>query len=104
LGLLAGRALPSMIPWVRDDRLAEATLAVALAYGVFVATERPFHVSGIVAVPGSGLAISALGRSRITPYNWSFLTDLWDQIAFWARALAFVLASILVSPIFFTDI
>jgi monovalent cation:H+ antiporter, CPA1 family len=96
LGLLAGRALLGVIPWVRDDRLAEATLTVALAYGVFIAAERLFHVSGVVAVLGAGLAISALGRSRIAPYNWSFLTDLWDQIAFWARSLVFILASILV--------
>jgi monovalent cation:H+ antiporter, CPA1 family len=96
LGLLAGRALLWVIPWVRDDRLAEATLTVALAYGVFIAAERLFHVSGVVAVLGSGLAVSALGRSRVAPYNWSFLTDLWDQIAFWARSLVFILASILV--------
>jgi CPA1 family monovalent cation:H+ antiporter len=96
LGLLAGRALLWVIPWVRDDRLAEATLTLALAYGVFIAAERLFHVSGVVAVLGSGLSLSALGRSRIAPYNWSFLTDLWDQIAFWARSLVFILASILV--------
>jgi len=96
LGMLAGRALLAVIAWVRDDRLAEATLTLALAYGVFIAAERLFHVSGVVAVLGSGLTISALGRSRIAPYNWSFLTDLWDQIAFWARSLVFILASILV--------
>src|SRR5215472_3128768 len=96
LGLLAGRLSLSIIHWLYDDRLAEATLTVALAYGVFVVAERLFHVSGIVAVLGTGLAVSALGRSRIAPYNWSFLTDLWDQIAFWARSLVFVLASILV--------
>jgi CPA1 family monovalent cation:H+ antiporter len=95
-GLLAGRALLSIIPWLRDDRLAETTLTLALAYGVFIAAERLFHVSGIVAVLGAGLTVSALGRSRIVPYNWAFLTDLWDQIAFWARSLVFVLASILV--------
>ena len=96
LGLVAGRLSLSIIHCLRDDRLAEATLTVALAYGVFIVAERLFHVSGIVAVLGAGLAISALGRSRIAPYNWSFLTDLWDQIAFWARSLVFVLASILV--------
>src|SRR6516164_1003130 len=96
LGLLAGRALLAVIPWVRDDRLAEATLTLALAYAVFVAAERLFHVSGVVAVLGSGLTVSALGRARIAPHNWSFLTDLWDQIAFWARSLVFILASILV--------
>ena len=96
LGMFAGRALLAVIPTVRDDRLAEATLTLALAYGVFIAAERLFHVSGVVAVLGSGLTISGLGRSRIAPYNWSFLTDLWDQIAFWARSLVFILASILV--------
>jgi monovalent cation:H+ antiporter, CPA1 family len=96
LGFLAGRALLWVIPLVRDDRLAEATLTLALAYGVFIAAERLFHVSGVVAVLGSGLTVSAFGRSRIAPYNWSFLTDLWDQIAFWARSLVFILASILV--------
>src|SRR5215831_14003834 len=40
LGLLSGRALLLTIPWVRDDRLAEATLTLALAYGVFIAAER----------------------------------------------------------------
>ncbi|TMJ63719.1 MAG: cyclic nucleotide-binding domain-containing protein [Alphaproteobacteria bacterium] len=89
-------ALLAVIPWVRDDRLAEATLTLALAYGVFVVAERLLHVSGVVAVLAAALTISALGRSRIAPYNWSFMTDLWDQIAFWARSLIFILASILV--------
>ena len=96
VGLIAGRALLAVIPWVRDDRSAEASLTVALAYGVFVVSERLFHVSGVVAVLSCGLTVSALGRSRITPYNWSFLSDLWDQIAIWARSLVFILASILV--------
>ena len=96
LGFLAGRALLQLIPWTRDDRLAEATLTVALPYLVFIAAEQVVHVSGVVAVLCAGLTLSASGRSRITPYNWSFITDLWAQIAFWAHSLVFVLASILV--------
>ena len=96
LGLLGGRALLQLIPWTRDDRLAEATLTVALPYLVFIAAEQLVHVSGVVAVLCAGLTVSAFGRSRITPYNWSFITDLWAQIAFWAHSLVFVLASILV--------
>ena len=96
LGLLAGRALLQLIPWTRDDRLAEATLTVALPYLVFIAAENLVHVSGVVAVLCAGLTVSAFGRSRITPYNWSFITDLWAQIAFWAHSLVFMLASILV--------
>jgi monovalent cation:H+ antiporter, CPA1 family len=96
LGLIAGRGFLWVIPWLGEDRLAEGTLTLALAYGVFIAADRLFHVSGVVAVLGSGLTVSALGRSRIAPDNWTFLSDLWDQIAFWARSLVFVLASILV--------
>ena len=96
LGLVAGRTLLWVIPWLGEDRRAEGTLSLALAYGVFITADRLFHVSGVVAVLGSGLTVSALGRSRIAPSNWSFLVDLWDQIAFWARSLVFVLASILV--------
>jgi len=96
VGLFLGRFLLWIIPRVGDDRLAEATLTLAFAYLVFIAAERLFHVSGVVAVLVSGLTVSALGPSRIAPENWSFLVDLWEQIAFWARSLIFVLASILV--------
>lgn len=96
VGFLAGRLLLWIIPLVGDDRLAQATLTLGFAYLVFIAAERLFHVSGVVAVLASGLTMSALGRARITPENWAFLADLWEQIAFWARSLIFVLASILV--------
>ena len=96
LGVAAGRAFLEAIPWIRDDRLAEGTLMVALAYLAFVAAEQVFHVSGVVAVLVSGMTVSAFGRTRIGPDNWNFLTDLWEQIAFWAHSLVFLLASILI--------
>ncbi|MGE5268203.1 MAG: cation:proton antiporter [Thiohalocapsa sp.] len=96
VGFAAGRIMLWIMPWLGDDRLAEATLTVAFAYLAFIAAERLFHVSGVVAVLAAGLTVSALGPARIAPENWSFLTELWDQIAFWARSLIFVLASILV--------
>ncbi len=96
VGFAAGRILLWIIPRVGDERLAEATLTLAFAYLAFIAAERLFHVSGVVAVLAAGLTISALGPSRIAPENWSFLAGLWEQIAFWARSLIFVLTSILV--------
>jgi CPA1 family monovalent cation:H+ antiporter len=101
LGALAGRAFLEIIRWTRDDRLAEGTLTVALAYLVFIAAERVFHVSGVVAVLAAGLTINGFGRTRIAPYNWAFLGDLWEQIAFWAHSLIFLLASILVPKLLF---
>ncbi len=65
-------------------------------YLAFIVSERLFHVSGVVAVLGAGLTLSALGLSRIAPENWAFLSELWEQIAFWARFLIFVLASVLI--------
>ncbi len=96
LGFVAGRILLIAVGWLGGDRLAEASLTVALAYLAFIAGERVFHVSGVVTVLVAGMTTSALGRARISPYNWAFLGDLWEQVAFWARSLVFVLASILV--------
>jgi CPA1 family monovalent cation:H+ antiporter len=96
LGFFAGRLLLWVMRHVSGDRLAEATLTLAFAYLSFIAAERLVHVSGVVAVLAAGLTISALGPSRIAPENWTFLSDLWEQIAFWGRSLIFVLASILV--------
>ena len=101
LGVVAGRAFLQVIPWLRDDRLAEGTLTVALAYLAFIAAESLFHVSGVVAVLASGMTVSFFGRSRIGPDNWSFLTDLWEQIAFWAHSLVFLVASILIPKLLF---
>jgi monovalent cation:H+ antiporter, CPA1 family len=47
-------------------------------------------------VLAASLTVAALGPARIAPENWSFLVDLWEQIAFWARSLIFILAAILV--------
>jgi monovalent cation:H+ antiporter, CPA1 family len=101
LGAVVGRAFLFVIPWTRDDRLAEGTLTVALAYLVFIAAERLLHVSGVVAVLAAGLTVNGFGRTRIAPYNWAFLTDLWEQIAFWAHSLVFLLASLLVPRLLF---
>ena len=97
VGLLAGQVLLWLITRFGDDRLVATTLTLAFAYLSFIAAERLFHVSGVVAVLVSGLTVSAVGPSRIAPENWSFLVELWEQLGFWARSLIFVLASMLVS-------
>jgi monovalent cation:H+ antiporter, CPA1 family len=102
LGVLTGRVLVWLIERVMGDRLAEASLTLGSSYLVFIAAERLLHVSGVVAVLATGATISALGRSRIESANWDFLVELWQQIAFWARSLIFVLASILVPHLLVT--
>ena len=96
VGFLGARLLMKMVPWLRDSRLAEMTLTLALPYIVYILCERHFHVSGVIAVVTAGLVVSALGRHRFDPDNREFLQNVWAQLGFWASSLVFVLASILV--------
>lgn len=96
LGAIAGRIFLDLIPWTREERLAVATLTLALPYLTYISADKALHVSGVVAVLAAGMTVSAFGRTRIAPDTWSFLDDLWSQLAFWAHSLVFLLASLLV--------
>jgi monovalent cation:H+ antiporter, CPA1 family len=96
VGLVGGRALMMLVPWLRDSRLAETTLTLALPYLVYILSERYFEVSGVTAVVVAGLEVNAQGRRRLAPQNRAFLHDIWQQLAFWASSLVFILASMLV--------
>jgi len=96
VGFVGGRALMMVVPWLRNSRLAEMTLTLALPYIVYILSERYFDVSGVTAVVSAGLVVSALGRHRFDPDNRDFLEDVWAQLGFWASSLVFILASILV--------
>ncbi len=95
-GVIAGRLMLTLVGWTRDNPLAEATLTLALAYLAYIVADRVFQVSGVVATLTAGMTVSALGRTRIDPVNWSFLEGVWRQVAFWAHSLVFLLASIMV--------
>lgn len=94
-GLVAGRLVVWLLPLLRDLPSAEVTLTLALPYLVFVSCES-VHISGVVAVVAAGLTISALARPRLSPGSWAHLQAVWDQIAYWAGSLVFILASLLV--------
>ena len=99
-GLLAGylgaRAVIALLPWLQDLRLAQVTLTLALPYLVFIIGERGLGVSGVIAAVTSGLVMSAIGQPRIPPNDWRFLLDIWEQLAYWASSLIFVMAALLV--------
>jgi monovalent cation:H+ antiporter, CPA1 family len=96
VGFVGGRALMLVVPWLRDSRVAEMTLTLALPYIVYIVGERHFHVSGVIAVVTAGLVVSAVARHRLDPDHREFLEDVWAQLGFWASSLVFVLASILI--------
>ncbi|WP_186400947.1 cation:proton antiporter [Stappia sp. P2PMeth1] len=96
LGYIGGQVLVRLLPLVRDFRLAQVTLSVAMPYLVYTIAENLVGVSGVVAVVVAGIVINLAGPSRVTPDGWTYLNDVWDQMAFWASSLIFMLASILI--------
>ncbi|MEH0073949.1 cation:proton antiporter [Pannonibacter sp. Pt2] len=96
LGLVVGRGAVAFLPMMRENKLAQVTFSVALPYLVYVVSEQLADVSAVVAVVASGIVFNLYGPARITPDAWSYLHDVWEQIAFWASSLIFVLASILI--------
>jgi CPA1 family monovalent cation:H+ antiporter len=84
-----------LLPWLHDLRLAQITTTLALPYLVYIGGEH-LGASGVVAAVSSGLTISVMGQPRISPSDWRLLQDLWEQLAFWASSLIFILAALLV--------
>ncbi|HEX3498704.1 MAG TPA: cation:proton antiporter [Stellaceae bacterium] len=95
-GYVAGLLVSWMSPMLRDHRLAETTLTIALAYLTFVISEHYLAVSGVVAVVTAGLVINREGRRRLSPSSWKVLIRTWEQIGFWATSLIFLLAAMMV--------
>jgi CPA1 family monovalent cation:H+ antiporter len=95
-GFVVGRLSFLLVPWLRDHRLAETTLTVALAYLSFVIGEHYLGVSGVVAAVSTGLVVSHEGRRRMSPSAWEMLARNWEQIGFWASSLIFIFAAMLV--------
>jgi monovalent cation:H+ antiporter, CPA1 family len=101
VGYCGARVVVALLPWLHDLRLAQVTTTLALPYLVFIASQRYLDVSGVVAAVTSGLTISAIGQPRISPNDWKLLQDLWEQLAFWASSLIFILAALLVPRMLF---
>jgi CPA1 family monovalent cation:H+ antiporter len=96
VGFLGARVMLVLLSYLRDLRLAQVTLTLALPYVVYIVGDHMLGVSGVVAAVTSGLVLSGLGPQKIAPADWQFLQDLWEQLAFWASSLIFLLASLLV--------
>jgi Na+:H+ antiporter len=93
VGGIAGWIAVRLMPLLRGNRLAEATMTIASAYIVYVVCDHYLGLSGIVAVAAEAIAISAAGRRRMAPANFENLVEIWEQLAFWASSLIFLLAA-----------
>jgi monovalent cation:H+ antiporter, CPA1 family len=96
IGWLAARigvALMALMPgFVR----AQVTVSVALPYLAYIGAEQVVGASGVVAVVVAGLTLNLMGPGRLLPASWSYLREVWDMLAYWAGALIFILAALLI--------
>jgi len=79
-----------------NSRPGLITVSVAMPYLVYVISDEALGVSGVVAVIVTGMMIAAYASTRVQPDIWQRLMNTWDQIAFWAASLLFVLAALVV--------
>ncbi len=96
LGYAFGRGAVALFSLVSELPAALVTLSVALPYVVYIVAEQVFHVSGVIAALSAGIAVNISGQMRASPDAWRYMTEIWEQLEFWASSLIFVMASILV--------
>lgn len=96
VGTVLARIAVALLPLMRDLPLAQVTLSLALPYGTYVLSDQFADVSAVVAVVCAGTVFNLYGPARIQPANWRFLHSVWEQIAFWAASLIFLLSAILI--------
>lgn len=96
VGYIVARMFVFFLPMMRDLPHAQVTMSMALPYLIYVVSDQFAGVSAVVAVVSAGIVFNLHGPSRIAPDNWKFLNNVWEQLAFWASSLIFVLAAILI--------
>lgn len=96
LGWLGARLLLRLPRRLLEDRIAFASLSLALPFLIFWLAEEALHVSGVLGVVAAGLTLGALAPGRAAPAAWRYAEDVWELIADVATALVFLLTALLV--------
>jgi CPA1 family monovalent cation:H+ antiporter len=106
-GALTGWFLARVGLWLmalfEGFELAQISISIALPYLAYIGAEQTVGASGVIAVVATGLTLNLAAPGRLTPQAWSRLSETWDVLAYWAGALIFILAAILI-PRFLSDI
>lgn len=95
-GWFFGRVCLEILSWLGRFPLAQISLSVALPYVTYLVADQLLGVSGVVAVVMAGITLNYLSPGRISPTNWTNLREVWDVLAYWAGAMIFLLAALLV--------
>ena len=96
LGLLAARLAIAMMAMIPTFPRAQVSVSVALPYLTYIIAEQLLATSGVIAVVVAGLTLNLVGPGRLTPTGWGYLREVWEVLAYWAGALIFILAALLI--------
>lgn len=93
LGTVLGYIASQFIVRVKNDRLTEVTLTIALALFSFVGAEHFLHLSGVITTVAAGIVMGNAGRTKISSNVIGFLEEFWEYVAFLGVALVFFFAA-----------
>lgn len=96
LGLVLARLAIAVIAMMPGFPRAQVSVSVALPYLTYIIAEQILSTSGVIAVVVAGLALNLMGPGRVTPVSWTYLREVWEMLAYWAGALIFILAALLI--------
>ncbi|MDH3857262.1 MAG: cation:proton antiporter, partial [Gammaproteobacteria bacterium] len=73
------------------------TSSIIIAYASFVIAEHSFHVSGVMAVVGSAIALRRFGVTRFRQDTTHSIHEVWEVIALSCNSLLFLLVGLSIS-------
>ena len=111
-GLVIGGLFAFLVGSARESEVASITLTIVLAHITFIMAELissiqffgsvTFHISPIISTTVASLLMGNYGRAKIHPKAEVFVSKLWEQLAFMANSIIFILIGLLMleTPIF----
>lgn len=97
LGVVFGVIMCIWLKRVFHDDVLEFSLTFITAYFTFyVAEETPVKVSGILALCGLGLYMSAWGKNHITAHSEESVHNVWSYAAYISETMIFTMSGIII--------
>lgn len=104
-GLLMGGLFSSLVGATRENEVASITLTIVLAHITFITAEVishieffnafNIHISPIISTTIASLVIGNYGRAKMNSKAEHFVSKIWEQFAFMANSLIFILIGVL---------
>ncbi|UCH41066.1 MAG: cation:proton antiporter [Gammaproteobacteria bacterium] len=93
-GSLLGFVTCELLYRMRANVSVILTSSIIIAYAAFVAGEHLLHVSGVMAVVGSAIALRLFGMSRIRQDVTHSISETWEVIALSCNSLLFLMVGL----------